>query len=77
MNHTIIATVAAVVALTVAWTIGAIDHGPIQAYAVSSRTIQDQGTTQAEQIQASVPIRIPGSGSNTRMPNDNTAPDTN
>ena len=77
MNHTIIATVAASIAIAIAWTIAALDYGPIQAYAVSSSTIQDQGTTQAEQIQASVPIRIPGSGSNTRMPNDNTAPDTN
>ena len=70
MNHTIIATVAASIALAVAWTIGAIDHVPIQAYAVSSNRVGQTGD-QTQQLQGSAPIRLTGPSSNTEMSNSN------
>ena len=72
MNHTIIAMVAASIALAVAWTIGAIDHVPIQAYAVSSARV-GQTADQTQQLQGSAPIRLTRPGSNTEMSNSNPA----
>jgi hypothetical protein len=74
MNHTIMAMVAASIALAVAWTIGAIDHVPIQAYAVSSARV-GQTADQTQQLQGSAPIRLTGPSSNTEMSNSN--PGTN
>jgi hypothetical protein len=76
MNHTIIATVAASIALAVAWTIGAIDQVPIQAYAVSS-TRTGQTADQIQQLQGSTPIRLTGPSSNTEMSNSNPGTDNN
>jgi hypothetical protein len=76
MNHTIIATVAASIALAVAWTIGAIDHVPIQAYAVSSTRIGQTGD-QTQQLQGSVPIILTGPSGNTETSNSDLGANNN